>query len=298
MAPSPQSIGREIKRLLAIDQQRSDQQGKFPSAWNALPRTRAEALSRESIYFFTAKLCSAGHLERRFTSSGACYGCVRARQIVKDRLVKENRANTILQSKPQKKCPWCGKLFVLTPEMRSDKVFCSDKCAMRSSQHAYVLRDPERRRRQSSQHAMTKYNNMTLDQRRERARQSSRQMGDSRRAKHTIRTRINGAVRTALGGGIVRGWTLKDIGFDVDKYMRHMESLWEPGMSWENYGKGPGKWVRDEIVPMCAFDMRDKEQAKRCLDLKNLRPMWWEANLKKAAQDRRLSIRESFPKDE
>ena len=59
-------------------------------------------------------------------------------------------------------------------------------------------------------------------------------------------------------------------------------------MSWEDYGKGPGKWDRDEIKPMCAFDMSDPKQARECMSLENLRPLWWEENLEKAAEDRRL----------
>ena len=63
----------------------------------------------------------------------------------------------------------------------------------------------------------------------------------------------------------------------------------KPGMSWDNMGKGKGKWVRDEITPMCAFDMSDVNQARECLRLENLRPVWWEENARKIADDRKQS---------
>ena len=135
---------------------------------------------------------------------------------------------------------------------------------------------------------MSIYNAKSVAERRQTRNKYQKNMGPRRRAKHSVRTRVNSAVRTVLTGGKTRSWTLSEIGFDVDAFMAHMENLWAPGMSWENYGKGPGMWVRDEIKPMCAFDMSDPKQARECMRLENLRPLWWEENLKKAAEDRRL----------
>ena len=209
------------------------------------------------------------------------------RQQIKDAKSKAARSELITAANEKRTCPECGEEFLMTPEDRQDKVYCSRKCASAESKRNYVDADPERRRQQSAKSAMKVYNAMPVEERRAKARKSSKNMGPGRRAKHSIRTRINVAIRSALHSG-KRSYRLKDIGFELDAYMTHMESLWQPGMSWENYGKGPGKWVRDEIKPMCAFDMSDPEQARECMRLENLRPLWWEDNLLKAAEDRRL----------
>ena len=206
---------------------------------------------------------------------------------MKDAAVKEVRKKRIIEANERRTCPECGTEFLITPEDHSDKTYCSRNCASAESKRNYVAADPERRREQSARSAIKRYHEMSIEDRRDRARKSSKNMGPRRRARHSVRTRINAAVRSALNGG-KRAYRLKDIDFDLDKYMSDMESLWKPGMSWENYGKGPGKWVRDEIKPMCAFDMSDTEQARECMRLENLRPLWWEENLKKAAEDRRL----------
>jgi len=210
------------------------------------------------------------------------------RQQRKDAAVKEKRAQEIVSANEIRTCPECGTEFLMTPDDRQDKLFCSKKCAGAQSKRNYVAADPERRKEQSARSAMKVYNSKSVEERRQTRNKNQKNMGVRRRAKHSVRTRINGAVRTVLKGGQTRKWSLKDIGFDVDDFMAHMEKLWEPGMSWENYGLGPGKWVRDEIKPMCAFDMSDKKQAQECMQLENLRPLWWEENLKKAAEDRRI----------
>jgi hypothetical protein len=285
---TPQAAARNANAIKSTEERRLELKGKYPIEWNDLPRTRKEAQELNSIQFFTAKICSHNHLMPRWTSTGACHGCTLMRQREKDNITKQERAQQIINANEERTCPECGTTFLMTPEDRQDKIFCSKACAGAESKRNYVTADPERRREQSARSALKIYNSKSVNERRQTRNKNQRNMGPRRRAKHSVRTRINSAVRTVLSGGKTREWTLKDIGFDVDAFMTHMESLWKPGMSWENYGRGPGKWVRDEIKPMCAFDMSDPEQARECMRLENLRPLWWEENLEKAAKDRRL----------
>lgn len=291
LVTTPQAAARNAKAIQATEERRKALDGTYPEEWNDLPRTRKEAQVLQTVQFFTAKVCSHNHLKPRWTTSGQCHGCTLMWQRKKDAAIKEEREQRIIAANEIRKCPECGTEFLMTPDDRQDKVFCSKACAGAESKRNYVEANPERRREQSARSAMKVYNSTPLEERRAKARKSSKNMGPRRRARHSVRTRINQAVRRALNGG-KRSYRLKDIDFDVDEYMAHMESLWQPGMTWENYGKGPGKWVRDEIKPMCAFDMSDPEQARECMRLENLRPLWWEDNLKKAAEDRKLSTNE------
>ena len=149
------------------------------------------------------------------------------RQREKDNITKQERAQRIIDANEERTCPECGTKFPMTPDDRQDKIFCSKACAGAESKRNYVAADPERRRKQSAQSAMRVYNEMPAEERQARARRAINNMGPRRRAKHSVRTRINAAVRRALNSG-KRTCRLEDIDFDVDKYMTHMESLWQP----------------------------------------------------------------------
>jgi len=68
----------------------------------------------------------------------------------------------------------------------------------------------------------------------------------------------------------------------------HIESLWKPGMNWENYGKQDG-WVIDHKKPLKYykdnFDLvNDIEIQKKAFGKDNLQPLWWLDNAKKSAK--------------
>tara|TARA_R100001163_G_scaffold4062_1_gene5633 strand:- start:262 stop:1437 length:1176 start_codon:yes stop_codon:yes gene_type:complete len=69
---------------------------------------------------------------------------------------------------------------------------------------------------------------------------------------------------------------------------QHLESLWKPGMSWDNYGVLDG-WVIDHVIPLKYykdnFDLaNDLEIQKKAFGKHNLQPLWWMENAKKSAK--------------
>ena len=75
---------------------------------------------------------------------------------------------------------------------------------------------------------------------------------------------------------------------DGQELKKHLESLWKPGMSWENYGSQTG-WVIDHIIPLKYyknnFDLvNDIEIQKKAFGIQNLQPLWWLENAKKSAK--------------
>jgi hypothetical protein len=57
-------------------------------------------------------------------------------------------------------------------------------------------------------------------------------------------------------------------------------------MTWENYGKGPGRWHIDHIVPRTAFNFQsaDDPAFRACWAITNLRPLWSAENIRKHAK--------------
>lgn len=67
--------------------------------------------------------------------------------------------------------------------------------------------------------------------------------------------------------------------YTVGELMAHLESLFEPGMTWDNYGE----WHIDHITPDSWFkyDSYNDDEFKKSWALGNLQPMWAKANLSK-----------------
>src|SRR5690625_5779818 len=60
--------------------------------------------------------------------------------------------------------------------------------------------------------------------------------------------------------------TIELIGCTVPELVEHLESQFEDGMSWENYGE----WHVDHIKPCAMFDFTKEEQQKECFHYSNL----------------------------
>lgn len=73
----------------------------------------------------------------------------------------------------------------------------------------------------------------------------------------------------------------KSVGKTPSQLQVHIESLWLPGMSWENYGK---EWHVDHIKPLAAFNLSDATQQAAANHYSNLQPLWAVDNLAKGAK--------------
>lgn len=72
------------------------------------------------------------------------------------------------------------------------------------------------------------------------------------------------------------------VGWKIQDLIRHLEYLFQLGMTWSNYGK----WHIDHKVPVSVFNFTSPGHAdfKRCWALSNLQPMWAGDNIKKSAK--------------
>jgi len=67
-------------------------------------------------------------------------------------------------------------------------------------------------------------------------------------------------------------------GCSIEFYRTWIESHFLPGMTWDNWGRGKGKWNLDHHYPCMAFDLTNLEQQKICFHYTNTYPMWFEDN--------------------
>ena len=82
--------------------------------------------------------------------------------------------------------------------------------------------------------------------------------------------------------------TFEWVGCTAEELKIHMESLFQEGMTWSNYGKYG--WHIDHIRPVCSFLPHEWKEVNHYT---NLRPLWAKDNLTKTFFDKQQSVRVS-----
>jgi hypothetical protein len=85
----------------------------------------------------------------------------------------------------------------------------------------------------------------------------------------------------ALKGGAKSQTTMLLVGCDMPSLKAHLESFFQSGMSWGNYGNRRGNWSVDHIRPCASFNLLEPEQQRQCFHYTNLQPMWHIDNILK-----------------
>jgi hypothetical protein len=72
------------------------------------------------------------------------------------------------------------------------------------------------------------------------------------------------------------------VGYTLEDLKRHLESLFDNKMRWQNYGKNG--WNIDHVIPKSLFKYNsyDDDEFKQCWALCNLQPLWEKDNLLKS----------------
>lgn len=99
------------------------------------------------------------------------------------------------------------------------------------------------------------------------------------KSRATPKGRLEDAIRAGVNRGLKSGGktgkrTFDVLGYSSDELITHLERLFQPGMSWENYGRGG--WHVDHKVPLAAhnYETPNDTDFGRAWALSNLQPMW------------------------
>lgn len=147
----------------------------------------------------------------------------------------------------------CDYCYIEYQPTRIDRKFCSNECGAanwRLNNKEYIKQD-----------------------------QQNRYDSDINRKMSTcLRSRLN----KALKGNIKSQSTMKLIGCSIKQLRQHLESKFEPWMSWDNHGvysKHRKTWHIDHIKPMSSYDLSNPQQQQDACNYKNLQPMLAKNNL-------------------
>jgi len=90
------------------------------------------------------------------------------------------------------------------------------------------------------------------------------------RLTHSLRIRLKKAILNNHRSGSA----VKDLGCSIAFLKKYIESKFESGMTWDNWGQGNNKWNLDHIEPLFKFDLSDPKQLKLACNYSNLQPLW------------------------
>lgn len=102
--------------------------------------------------------------------------------------------------------------------------------------------------------------------------EAMRRLDPANRAVDALRRRIRMTCR-----GISKG-AMRGLAYTSSDLRAHIEALFRPGMSWDNYGA----WHIDHRRPVSSFALPQEMLA--CFALSNLQPLWATENLSKHAK--------------
>src|SRR5262249_31871571 len=88
----------------------------------------------------------------------------------------------------------------------------------------------------------------------------------------------------AIRGKHRSGSAVRDLGGSISEFVLYISEQFSPGMVWENWGRGEGKWHLDHKAPLASFDLTDREEFLRAAHYTNYQPLWEGDNLTKGAR--------------
>lgn len=100
-----------------------------------------------------------------------------------------------------------------------------------------------------------------------------------------LRCLLSTRIHQALAGELKRETTMQLLGCTREEFKAHLESQFQPGMTWKNLGAGPGTWQIDHITPVANFDLRTLEGQRAAFCFRNTQPLRYEDHLKKSATE-------------
>lgn len=208
--------------------------------------SRVDANLNGDMYYFTGVECKHGHVSRRFTKTGVCCECVKV-------------ARKIYKSK------------------NNDKIKERKRKAYHSDRDKHLLQ-----RKASYQKHKAKRNAESAIYRKNNKDKLNKYYVERR--KTDLNFKMSAYMRNMLNRVLSRTYNDKDnstvqtLGYTCDELINHIESKFEDGMSWDNYGE----WHIDHIVPLTVMVNAGFKDPADINHLSNLQPLWAIDNLAKS----------------
>jgi hypothetical protein len=160
----------------------------------------------------------------------------------------------------KQKCEWMKRWQVENPEAYRERQKGKWSKYGKANTQASLKRDPDYLKKKWRRQRLNRLSDL------------------NRRIKLALRGSVSSALRKQNHRKASR--TVELLGCPIESFKLYIESKFEVGMSWENYGRNG--WHIDHIMPCAIFDLSKPEHQKRCFHFSNLQPMWEGDNIRKS----------------
>lgn len=237
--------------------------------------TRDAALEQGLKRYFTGRPCGRGHLAERTVSSRNCVDCIdREKACLAAKAYRDRHPEYVKRHNDKRSKEALREIGRRYYEANKTEL----QAEARARRKIAYWKNPAAEVARAVQ-----YRADNLDKVNERLRRWARE----RRVKDrqfsiatTLRARVTTAIR-ASAQGAKAGSAVRDMGCTVSRLVAHLEKMFSPGMSWDNYGT---VWHVDHILPLAGFDLTDPDQFKTACHFTNLRPLLAGENMKKGGR--------------
>lgn len=257
---------------------------------NIISRSKAKELGL--THYFTGKECIRGHVDKRY-ASGKCVSC--AQEDTKSwREDNRERSNELRRGQYWKDPEVARESAKKYRKENPDKVrdynlekYWDDPDKMRARRKEYYWNNRDAIRKKDSEYGKAnRAERLEAERRyiaknREKVRARKRAY-NNRKYKEDKHHKAIVFMRRQLSGLFAgkKGRTENLLGYTRDDLVSHIESNFEDGMSWDNYGE----WHIDHITPISHFLKEGNDMPHVVHALGNLQPLWAFDNLSKGAR--------------
>ena len=197
-----------------------------------------------------------------------CRSCQQALDCASGKKVVPSRKNNYCKINY---CQCCNGVFEVKKSRNPAARFCSSKCGASERKG-----QPIKGERWTDEQFET-----------ERARKNAYLKYHYSKTKHKVKRIIRNRLKLVLKRqltqrpqqNLVLVHTEELLGCSIAEFVKHIESQFVEGMSWENYTFDT--WHIDHIIPLSSFDLLDNAQLRLACHYKNMRPLWAAENLAK-----------------
>jgi len=155
---------------------------------------------------------------------------------------------------------------------------CKDCVSQRAT--LWNHENPEKRRKNSFKYYNS--NKKSYAKREKEWRKNNPDKIKAKRKRNRLHLNLSNKIYKCLRQG--KNWKSWEslVGYKLSDLKDHLEKLFRPGMSWNNWGE----WHIDHKRPISSFNIHssDDEDFKECWSLDNLQPLWKHENLTKSSK--------------
>ena len=99
---------------------------------------------------------------------------------------------------------------------------------------------------------------------------------------YKLRVRLRTRIKQAIKNNWQTGFSVTDLGCSITFLKNYIQSKFYSNMTWDNWGE---VWELDHVIPLCKFDLTDRDQFLKAVHYTNLQPLTIEDHRKKTSKD-------------